>query len=157
MGPDTTYCLGGWYTLTIPAIYSDPVWSNGTESYALQVNSDGYWTGYAVDSNGCAVQDEVYITGIDCGPIIPNVITPNGDGNNDVFTLLGSEGFTLAVRIFNRWGQQVWESAGRDIRWNGRHANGDALPDGVYYYEILRTGWEDSLTYTGYVHVMRGR
>lgn len=157
LGPDTTYCLGGWYTLTIPAIYSDPVWSNGTESYALQVNSDGYWTGYAVDSNGCAVQDEVYITGIDCGPIIPNVITPNGDGNNDVFTLLGSEGFTLAVRIFNRWGQQVWESAGRDIRWNGRHANGDALPDGVYYYEILRTGWEDSLTYTGYVHVMRGR
>ncbi len=157
LGPDTTYCFGGWYTLSIPTWYAEPVWSNGVESYTLQVSSDGYWTAHAIDSNGCAVQDEAYITGIDCGPILPNVITPNGDGNNDVFTVPGSEGFTLAIRIYNRWGQVVWESTGQNIRWNGHHANGNALVDGVYYYEIVRTGWEVSQTWTGYVHVMRGK
>lgn len=157
LGPDTTYCFGGWYTLSIPAWYAAPVWSNDVESYTLQVSSDGYWTASGIDSNGCAVQDQVFITGIDCGPIIPNVITPNGDGNNDVFTLLGSEGFTLSIRIYNRWGQEVWERMDQDIRWNGRHENGDALPDGVYYYEIIRTGWEVSKTYTGYIQVIRGK
>jgi gliding motility-associated-like protein len=157
LGPDTTYCIGGWYTLMIPGAYADPTWSTGAETYALQVNSDGYYTAYAIDSNGCAVQDEAYINGIECGPILPNVITPNGDGNNDVLVITGSEGFELAIRIFNRWGQLVWESSGRDIRWNGHHINGDALVDGVYYYELLRTGLGISQPYTGYVQVMRGK
>ena len=156
IGPDTTYCLGGWYTLSIPEWYSDPHWSNGDEGFVLQVASDGYWTAYAIDSNGCAVQDEVYITGIDCRPVIPNVFTPDGDGVNDVFFVPGADGYTLSVRFFSRWGLMVWEDTARDIRWNGRRLNGELLPDGVYYYELFWAGPVVKDVYTGYVHILRG-
>lgn len=156
LGPDTTYCVGGSFTLTIPSWFSDPLWSTGDEGYFLLVGEDGTYVVQAHDSSGCLVQDEVLVTGIECEPMIPNVISPNGDGNNDVFTVIGSGGFKLAIRIYNRWGQMVWESSGQDIRWNGHYENGDALPDGVYYYELLRTGLNVKQAYTGYVHILRG-
>ncbi|HNK86226.1 MAG TPA: gliding motility-associated C-terminal domain-containing protein, partial [Flavobacteriales bacterium] len=59
--------------------------------------------------------------------------------------------------LWNRWGQPVWEATGEDIHWNGRHTNGEALPDGVYYYELLRTGREGTTVFTGYIHVLHGR
>ena len=39
----------------------------------------------------------------------------------------------------------------------GRHQNGDVLPDGVYYYELLRAGSGGTEAYTGYIHVLKGR
>ncbi len=157
LGADTTFCMGGYYTLSVPGAFSDPVWSTGLHDFSLQVNTDGTYSVHALDTSGCPITDEVTLTAIDCSPVIPNVITPNGDGNNDVFVVLGSEGFTLAVRIYNRWGQEVWSYVGRDIRWNGHHANGDAVSDGVYYYELLRTGVSNSTAYTGYIQVLGGK
>jgi gliding motility-associated-like protein len=157
LGPDTSFCIGGYYSLMIPAWYTDPLWSTGAEVHVIAVSDEGIFIAQAIDSNGCVVQDEVSISALDCEPVIPNVISPNGDGHNDVFTIIGSEGFTLAIRIYNRWGMVVWEYSGRDIRWNGMHQNGDAVPDGVYYYELSRTGATVAGTYTGYIHVLKGR
>ena len=89
--------------------------------------------------------------------VIPNVITPNGDGNNDILIVEGSVGLSLSIRIFNRWGKEVWDGSGRDIRWNGRNNDSNVLTDGVYYYEMIRTGPGVSETYTGYVQVLLGR
>ena len=157
LGPDTTYCIGGYTVLGIPAWYTAPQWSTGATGFTVQVGNDGLVTVQAVDSNGCPVQDEVVLTGVDCEPRIPNVITPNGDGNNDGVTITGSSGFTLHFRLWNRWGQVVWEGGGQDIHWSGRHQNGDVLPDGVYYYELLRAGSGGTEAYTGYIHVLKGR
>lgn len=78
----------------------------------------------------------------------PNIITPNGDGQNDVFTLptLPSD-FCAArfagIRIFSRWGNEVFRSPDRTFRWNG------AGVAGTYYYLITYTngqrfkGWVD--------------
>ncbi|MBL0044839.1 MAG: gliding motility-associated C-terminal domain-containing protein [Flavobacteriales bacterium] len=63
----------------------------------------------------------------------------------------------LSIRIFNRWGKEVWDGSGRDIRWNGRNNDSNVLTDGVYYYEMIRTGPGVSETYTGYVQVLLGR
>lgn len=157
LGPDTTYCIGGYTVLNIPAWYTDPQWSTGATGFTVQVGSDGLITVQAVDSNGCLVLDEVLLSGVDCEPRIPNVISPNGDGSNDGVTITGSSGFALHFRLWNRWGQPVWEATGEDIHWNGRHTNGEALPDGVYYYELLRTGREGPAVFTGYIHVLHGR
>jgi gliding motility-associated-like protein len=157
LGPDTTFCIGANYTLAIPAWSIDPVWSTGAEGTVITIGADGIYSVYALDTNGCVMQDTVVITGKDCEPIIPNVITPNGDGSNDVFTIIGADGYLLAIRIHNRWGDVVWESEGRDIRWNGRHLNNEVLSDGVYYYELLRTGAGEEDVYTGYLHILRGK
>lgn len=65
-----------------------------------------------------------------------NVFSPNGDGINDVFLVpyTGSQPFTM--QIFDRWGAQHFASQDKLVGWNGDTANGDPLPDGVYYYRV---------------------
>ncbi len=69
-----------------------------------------------------------------------NVFTPNGDGFNDEYRLTGVIGQCEEgeIRIYNRWGQLVFESNSIDFRWNGLDKNGAELTEGVYYY-LLNT------------------
>ncbi len=64
-----------------------------------------------------------------------NVITPNGDGVNDVFDLRAEGQIEYKVTIYNRWGSKVFESNDKTNDWNGKNMNdGTDVPAGVYYY-----------------------
>lgn len=66
---------------------------------------------------------------------LPDGITPNGDGRNDYFSIIrGAEGVGVDLRIFNRWGQQVFRGGAAD-RWDGTQA-GEPAPAGAYFYQI---------------------
>ncbi len=72
---------------------------------------------------------------------LPNVITPNGDGKNDIFRPISC---TLAVSsvtttIVNRLGVQVFESTDPLINWDGKTTDGKELPSGTYYYQATVT------------------
>lgn len=72
----------------------------------------------------------------DCDGEIPELITPNGDGVNDVFRLYTNcspEDYQL--RIFNRWGQLVFEGQNPDDGWDGNR-NGTPQETGVYLYRM---------------------
>ncbi len=78
-----------------------------------------------------------------------DVISPNGDGINDSWHILNLDKFPNAIiNVYNRWGNLVHESTGKDGPWNGSY-KGDTLPSGSYYYRIdvmgdgsdVRTGW----------------
>ena len=65
---------------------------------------------------------------------IPNCFTPNGDGNNDVFLIYGQGIKTLNLKIFNRWGEKVFESNNQFLGWDGTYKN--ILQDpAVFVYE----------------------
>jgi len=68
---------------------------------------------------------------------IPNAFSPNGDGINDVWNIIGKESFPgIEVTIYNRWGQAVWKSArGYPVPWDGR-SRGKTLPVDSYHYLI---------------------
>ena len=70
--------------------------------------------------------------------VIPNVITPNGDGINDVIELpiLLEECLEYKILIINRWGNQVYEMTGASNAFRGKDANGKDLQEGVYFYTI---------------------
>jgi len=69
-----------------------------------------------------------------------NVITPNGDGKNDVLIIDGlNSNLVTELRVINNWGQKVYESKNYKNDWGGRDNSGDPLPAGNYFY-ILRTG-----------------
>jgi len=74
---------------------------------------------------------------IDPDFFIPEGISPNGDGINDVLYIRGLKAkvFSQAtLLVFNRWGQVVYESNGTYKNdWNGVGINGDTLPEGIYY------------------------
>ena len=70
---------------------------------------------------------------------LPNAFTPNGDGRNDVFQGKGIlEGIrTFNMQIFNRWGEQIFETNDPFTGWNGRYQNdGEMSPNGVYVVQV---------------------
>lgn len=76
--------------------------------------------------------------------IFPNVITPNGDGMNDVFEIINSDKYPNALlQVFNRWGKLVYENQNYDNKWDGGN-----LADGTYFYifKYLENVYNGSLT-----------
>ena len=69
--------------------------------------------------------------------IVPNIFSPNGDGRNDFFTIITDSDITVeSFKIFNRWGQIVYNNQNPSFGWNGQFKNADA-PIGVYIYQIV--------------------
>jgi len=115
----------------------------------------------AIDSLGNESDFSAAVCGDNCPEYrLPNVFTPNGDGVNDrflPFPYRGVEGIEL--RVFNRWGQVVFETLDPDINWNGTHKDsGEPLSDGVYFYVcqvfFKRLAGEDRMTLTGHVQIL---
>lgn len=89
----------------------------------------------------CLAKDTILIKTI-CsadGIYIPNAFTPNNDGKNDRFMIVGSGiGMVRSFRVYNRWGEIVFEKKNfypndMNAAWNGRQKGVDA-PAGVYVY-----------------------
>ncbi len=102
-----------------------------------------------VDNNGCLGVDQVVVNEAPCEIEIPNVITPdNGDGKNDVFFIKNLDtNPNSQVVIYNRWGNEVFQSSNYQNNWNG-----DSLPEGTYFYTIvLQTGKD----YKGIIEIIR--
>jgi gliding motility-associated-like protein len=87
--------------------------------------------------------------------VIPNAFTPNGDGINDVLTVLIDSRIRIKYfKVYNRWGQQVYETSDINNFWNGYRGSSNPLP-GVYYWVL--EGDENSRKYLrrGSVTVIR--
>jgi gliding motility-associated-like protein len=88
-----------------------------------------------VDVNGCASSDTTLITVIP-EIDIPSGFSPNGDGTNDNWAIGYISFYEQAtVEVYNRWGDQLFESTGYGEPWDGTY-NGNILPIGTYYYVI---------------------
>jgi len=74
------------------------------------------------------------------------MITPNGDPYNEYMTIEGYGVKDFFLQIATQSGQIVFESRDINVRWNGVDRFGNALPNGVYFYEIRAVG-DDGLPY----------
>jgi len=105
---------------------------------------------YASDYCFDTAYQEVNLKGLP-DVVIPNVITPNNDGMNDVFELPIPDHMKqcASIYIYNRWGQLLYEGiSGND--WDGRTTAGDKVSDGVYMY-VIEVGTE---TYKGTLTIL---
>jgi gliding motility-associated-like protein/uncharacterized repeat protein (TIGR01451 family) len=69
--------------------------------------------------------------------VVPDLITPNGDGINDAFEMIGLENFPHnQIFIFNRWGNEVFSTENYKNDWKGTY-NGGPVPDGTYFWVLL--------------------
>ena len=77
------------------------------------------------------------MTTMDCnlGFTFPNVISPNDDGANDLFSIENLPENTEVI-ILNRWGNIVFSSTNYQNNWNGKDISGKDLVDGVYTYKF---------------------
>jgi len=109
---------------------------------------------------GC---DSLVVLTLDANPTvhvnIPEGFSPNDDGINDTFVIQGIENYAdNRIRIFNRWGNKVYEASPYRNNWDGRNHEGgnvgsDRLPVGTYYY-LLWLRKNDSPK-KGYIYLNR--
>ncbi len=98
-------------------------------------------TQYVTSASGCSDSASVMITintvTTQINTLIPNAISPNGDGKNDVWKLefLSLLYPNATVAIYNRWGQELFYSEGYPEPWAGKY-NGERVADGTYFYVI---------------------
>jgi gliding motility-associated-like protein len=94
------------------------LWSTGGTIQTISVETQGdYWV-EVTDWNCCSSEDTVYVKVFEY--FVPNAFTPNGDGLNDVFRAVGLyQDIDFKMVIYNRWGQQIFESNSLDNGWNG--------------------------------------
>ncbi len=129
-------CGGPTWTLTIPVEGGSYLWSNGDTARSIVVEAPGDHTFVVVDTNGCSYSGAVALVPMEEGGVLtmPNVLTPNGDGRNDLFEpFAAGELATYRLQVYNRWGQMLFD--GVDIGWNGR-TDGDAVPAGTYFFIV---------------------
>lgn len=112
--PSTVYLQSGTYTVLMIAMNGGPPC---IDTMAMTIN---------------VFEEALYV--------IPNVFTPNGDANNDIFIIQSIGVDQLEGEIFNRWGKKVYEWSGdANSGWDGR-VNGKVAQDGTYFYVIKVKG-----------------
>ncbi|WPP50641.1 T9SS type B sorting domain-containing protein [Catalinimonas niigatensis] len=129
--PDSVMaCTNETVSLDAGPHYRNYQWSSGERSPVITATQSGW---YEVEvANACGVQTaRTWVELIQPeNTLIPNVITPNDDGQNDFFrlhqTLQGSR-----LTIYNRWGKKLYQDSAYQNTWKG-----EGLSSGVYFYTL---------------------
>ena len=121
--------------------------------------------------DGCA-SEIAHTVVIEQDLIFPNIITPNGDGINDVFAIENlntnvnledpDEYRTNKLYIYDRWGKKVYSAKNYDtfsrngqVTLGQQFFDGSSLNDGVYYYSFYYKGKAKTVNYNGSLTIMR--
>ena len=146
------YGDGGDETHDINGLHTYDTW--GEFVVTLSVETD----------QGCAstVSHTVYI---EADLEFPNVMTPNGDGINDVFAIVNMNPILPnKLSIYNRWGKKVYEKENYQAYikdgqlYNGEDGfNAESLSDGVYYYTFHYEGYTRGVDYHGSLTILRDK
>lgn len=86
---------------------------------------------------------------------VPNAFTPNGDGWNDVFAAKGTHILEYEMRIFDRWGEQIFYTQSLDGGWDGTY-RGELSKEDVFVYKIkYKTNDKEVLQKEGHVSLLK--
>ena len=132
LAKDTILCTGEVLQISVNHPLKSYLWDNGSTDSTIRVDKNGTYKVRVVSSN-CQLSDEIKVDFVDCPgtELIPNTITPNGDGKNDFFYIRNIELTPWQLEIYNRWGTQVYYSQAYHNEWDA----GD-LSGGVYFYSL---------------------
>ncbi len=124
------------------------------DSATFKLTTYGAHLYHVKDANGCiaTIIDTLEAPSIS----IPTVITPNGDGTNDIFVVPSlSEAYpNSTITIYDRWGKKLVEYKASEGGWDGTY-NGNRMPSTDYWYEISVD--EIDKTYTGHFTLLNSK
>lgn len=146
LGNDTSICVSDEYILRVNDTEVDRIrWSNGSTEDVLIVTDFPSQISVEVLKNGCTTTDQVFIGAKPDGCYIVNIpsgFSPNDDGLNDILKVLPTRILDFELKIFNRWGELLYENPGMfNQGWDGTY-DGEPQDVGVYTYFIKATGMD---------------
>jgi gliding motility-associated-like protein len=116
----------------------------GNTSSITIINEGNY--SLELSNNGCSEEKPITVANILCS--IPKGISPNGDGDNDIFDLSNLN--VQRLQIFNRYGIEVYSKRDYTNEWVGKSNSREELPDGTYYFVVT---FPNGKTKTGWVYI----
>jgi gliding motility-associated-like protein len=134
--------------------------SNPAIAAPTAVVTTSTWFVVTVSDGICTKSDSVLVTvyELNCDEpdiFVPNALTPNGDGNNDVLFVRGRFITDLEFKVFDRWGEKVFETTDQAIGWDATY-NGKAVDPAVFVYHLrVRCADGQELFKKGNVTVIR--
>ncbi len=162
---DVTFCTnqagvlgvqGGTFDYTFSGLDGVPL-NQETDSSVVFTNETGsMYVGLfpaiatVVITDECNTSIQVKVVVEFCETTVPNIFTPNNDGENDRFVIDGIGGYPgSSIRIFNRWGGEVYFDPNYDSTWDA-----DGCSDGTYFYIFDRS---DGESFRGSLQILRER
>jgi gliding motility-associated-like protein len=145
---DTLLCYGEPWLLTASGNAESYIWQDGKRSTQYSVEKPG--TYYVIAKNGCGADTatvNIAFKTCECELLLPTAFTPNGDGRNDVFRPLHACNMSdFSLRIFNRFGEQLFYSRNPQSGWDGTY-NGRPQVTGTFVWSASYINTDNNRRY----------
>ena len=131
-------CSGESVHVGLPGGATSISWSTGSDQAEVQL-PEGTFTFQLIDVFGCPRQGTITVisaSDMDGLAFVPNVFTPNADGLNDTFRVVGADHDRYELSVFNRWGEHIFNTTDPERAWDGNYKD-KPVPAGTYVY-VLR-------------------
>jgi len=169
-GTDTLLCLSEqtfiWVGGAENYLWTGPMtFSSNNSSFLLNsfsMDQAGWYVVSGISQNGCVAEDSIQILMQDAGDcfLIPELVTPNNDGKNDVWHIQGLNPLlTYNIEIFNRWGNRIFAQSDFANDWDCRSNCGlmidqknGLVPSGTYFF-VLKIGDMNETVFNGCLEI----
>lgn len=137
--------------------FGDGEVSSTEDPYHVYPNLESYIANLQVTNDNNCSAIVTHILNAPLNIFMPNAFTPDGDGLNDVYLIVGNGVVDFELSIFDRWGEMVFFSDNIETAWTGNHQKGDYfIPDGVYPYKLIYKGTDGvKITKRGHITLLR--
>lgn len=140
LGNDQNTCEGATIVLNPQIESARYLWQDGSTDQIFNVSQSGEYS-VTVSKDNCVASDTIKIDIVRCSNCIalPNAFTPNADNKNDFFRpIFNCPTAQYSLKIFNRYGQEIFTTDNPMDKWEGK-INGRDAELGVYYYLLKVT------------------
>lgn len=141
LGRDTIICPGEQILLHASVPGATYQWQDGSTDSLFLVTEPGFYS-VVVSFDDCSVVDSITVNNCPAKLWFPTAFTPNGDGLNDTFRPVGISIFKFRMVIFDRWGQQLFETGSMEQGWDGTSKGVICQADSysfIAFYETVET------------------
>ncbi|MEZ4757912.1 MAG: gliding motility-associated C-terminal domain-containing protein [Flavobacteriales bacterium] len=122
---------------------SSYLWSTGATSQVIMAGAYGTYYVQITNLYDCTVRDSAQVIEFCPATIfVPNTFTPNGDGLNDVFTPVGKNIADFTLRVFDRWGELLYETSDLNMGWDGTY-RGTVVKNDMYVWRMTYRFYTD--------------
>lgn len=158
-GCDSIHALSFFRHLPFVDTVADEIYFGDVfDDFGFVEQTAGFYTHAYTDRYGCDSTWNLDLRVVHLR--FPNVVTPNGDGYNDILEIVGLLDATMfdynCILIYDRWGRRIYKkeniSQSSDF-WNPN--SGADIPDGTYFYRFVARGKKRDVEYKGVVEVIR--
>ncbi|MBS1582144.1 MAG: gliding motility-associated C-terminal domain-containing protein [Bacteroidetes bacterium] len=129
-------CEGGSVTVAWPSDTVSVTWWDGLTGPTRRFDTPGTYAYRLSYGASCTATETLTIAPGGSGvAFVPNAFTPDGDGHNDVFAVLGTLDEDTQLLIYDRWGELLMASTSATPAWDGNY-HGAPVSPGVYVYHL---------------------